>query len=364
MPSQSTALRVYRCLCIALSLALLARWCPTVAAQPATAPGPSTRAADRDGTAPLQTSPGDSEQPRQLAIITLKNARADEVASAVRQVFSEGRGPDAQVVAETRTNAVIVNAAPEVIDEIKKLISSLDDLPADEPERHVKIFQLLHIAPSPSLLKMLMTAVDNQTRLSVDDQRKVVVAAGSPASLEVIEAMLKRLDESAPSASERAKTTPREMQIRLVWLVGDLDDSKSTEPPSDLDKVLRELEKVGVVNLKMAAQIVVNAMDGQQFRASGSASVMGPCRLDMSGAVGITHSGQWGSPSRSDQPTLQLEISATGSEGRGASTLCQLDTSISAPLGQSVVLGVTPIQSKPSVFVVQMIPRIAVDAEK
>ena len=34
--------------------------------------------------------------------------------------------------------------------------------------------------------------------------------------------------------------------------------------------------------------------------------------------------------------------------------LCKLQTTVTAPIGQSVVLGVTPVQSKPSVFVLQL----------
>ena len=38
--------------------------------------------------------------------------------------------------------------------------------------------------------------------------------------------------------------------------------------------------------------------------------------------------------------------------------LCHLQTTIKASPGESVVLGVMPVESKPAVFVVQVLPRI------
>ena len=59
----------------------------------------------------------------------------------------------------------------------------------------------------------------------------------------------------------------------------------------------------------------------------------------------------------SRHPQLQLDVLATKQNANAV--LCQLKTTIKAPIGQSVVLGVTPLDSMTSVFVVQVRPKIA-----
>ena len=56
---------------------------------------------------------------------------------------------------------------------------------------------------------------------------------------------------------------------------------------------------------------------------------------------------------------LQLQLDLLATKQNAKTVLCQLKTTIKAPIGQSVVLGVTPLDSMTSVFVVQLRPKSA-----
>lgn len=145
-----------------------------------------------------------------------------------------------------------------------------------------------------------------------------------------------------------------DLQIRLVWLVGGLADDAAAVPPADLESVTRELEKMGVTNLTMAAQLVVNVTEGEKFSVSGTAKVNEPCSLQAAGLLGRTSLEQPPAGISADESWLRLEISARVTGGEQRQPLCTLQTTVKAPIGQSVVLGITPVQSKPSVFVLQL----------
>ena len=213
-----------------------------------------------------------------------------------------------------------------------------------------------HIVPGPNLENMLATVTEGEVRFAMDDARNAVVASGTNKALAVVEAFLERMDTDA------AKPAAKELQIRLVWLVGGLADDAAAVPPPDLEGVTRELAKIGVTNLTMAAQIMVNVTEGEKFSASGSAKVNEPCTLKFAGVLGEKGPAGLRQAAAPHEVPLRLEISATESSGESTRLLCQLQTAMQAPLGQSVVLGVMPVQSKPSVFVVQVLPPMAVPA--
>ncbi len=308
-----------------------------------------------ESTRGATSQPANATQPsHQIQIFPLKNAEAKDVSQTIRQLHEGQRPPSAyQIAVDQRTNSIIISAQSAMIAEIEELITALDKAAGQEQDQQVKIFQLLYNQVSPPLLNMLSTVADNQTRLSADERINAIIAAGPTPSLQIIEALVLRLEEMASANMKLAGQTPQEMQLRLVWLAAGLADSSADDPPQDLRNVLSELEKIGVTGLKLITQTVVKTIDGQQFSVSGSAQLDEPCRLNISGSIMQDRPSFASSPDAVAQRSLKLQISAFG-EGNPNSRLCQLETTIHAPPGQSVVLGVTPINSKPTVFVVQM----------
>ena len=112
--------------------------------------------------------------------------------------------------------------------------SSTRSILSRAPTRQVKIFQLRHIVPGPNLENMLATITEGDVRFAMDEAHKVVVATGTEQSLAVVEAFLNRMDTETAGASA-AKPAAKEVQLRLVWLVGGLADDAAAVPPPDLE---------------------------------------------------------------------------------------------------------------------------------
>lgn len=295
-----------------------------------------------------QEAPADSQK---IEVLPLKHTSAMELMQVIERLT---QGSGVELAGDANSNALVVKASPAAQDEIKRIVSQLDT--ERGTNRQVKIFQLRNIVPGPSLENMLSTITEGDVRIAIDEARNVVIATGTEQSLAVVEAFLTRMDSDAAGSTAPAA---REVQLRLVWLVGGLADDAAAAPPPDLEGVAQELAKIGVTNLTMAAQIVVNVTEGEKFSASGSAKVNEPCTVKFMGMLGDM--GPEGLRP-ADQPPLRLEITATAPAGENARPLCHLQTTVKAPLGQSVVLGVTPVESKPAVFVVQVLPSMQVPA--
>jgi hypothetical protein len=294
---------------------------------------------------------------REWKIIPLKNASAVDVATVLNNVFGGGGGRaapvrDVKITVDTRTNSILFLGAMTELDSITKLIQALDtDQPAAEagPKQQVFIYRLRHVAPDENLERLLNVSVQGQTaNFAVDRQRKLIVLTGDRQLQSTVEALLQAID--TPD-----KPGGAELRVRLVWLVSG-NPVEGAKPPADLADVLAELAKLGVDKVWLAAQVIVNASPNYRFQLDGTAKLDAPCHLTVSGELSDAM----------PHPTLDVDILATKPTppnpnvpgGRASTTqLCKLRTSITTPLGQSVVLGVTPTDGSTSVFVVQVLKR-------
>ncbi len=77
----------------------------------------------RRGAPPPETDPA----PSKTEVIRLKHAGASSVVEMLRAVFRQGRGtPGATVVADSRTNSIVVSSSEGVFASVARLISQLD----------------------------------------------------------------------------------------------------------------------------------------------------------------------------------------------------------------------------------------------
>ena len=114
-----------------------------------------------------------------------------------------------------------------------------------------------------------------------------------------------------------------------------------------MKEVLDELSKAGIAPVAQVGQIMVNATAGEEFQISGSPSLGDTLRADwrIMGQLDV----------REGTPALNVQLAATVLRPSGEPhPELKVDTVISAPDGHYVVLGVTPIESATSAFVVQI----------
>ncbi len=303
----------------------------------------------------------------EFRVFPLKHTSASEAAIVLGQLLRSGPGggrgfgggfmPGAEetIIADSRTNSLIVRAVPAVLEQVASLIETLDQ---PQPTQ-VRVFTLQHIATAGTQ-ETLARMLGDRVRIAVDEVGNRVIAHGNAEQLDVVEALLMKLDESpAEQAEAPPAAAPQDFQVRVVWLVAGLNQPEAAAPPPDLENVVKELEKMGVTGLETGAQVFVKTIEGEQFSVRGMAAIDGPCNLQVSGTcrrptAKSVHPAL--KPPRSAPPQkqpllLQISIQARTEQG---DDLANLETTITAPEEHSVVLGVSPVGSLTSVFVVQI----------
>jgi hypothetical protein len=299
-----------------------------------------------------------AREPSKFTVIALKYAKATQAVEVLSNLFvASGRGFGAAgqpetIIADPRTNSLVVRAPDDVLQQVIEIVKQLD---APQEAQQLQVFELRH-TPASEVHNALQGVVGADVKIAVDAVGNRVIVQGDADTLEVIEALLTRIDQPPPEREPADAPPPaaEDVQVRLVWLVAGLKDSPAAPPPADLENVVQELEKMGVTGLKTAAQVFVKTVPATQFSVSGSAILDQSCSLEVSGIYARRRSGSGpvGAPAARDDKAAApavLEISVKASPH-----LADLQTTITAPEGHSVVLGVSPVGELTSVFVVQM----------
>ena len=85
-------------------------------------------------------------------------------------------------------------------------------------DAEVKVFQLVHTPAGGAAAAIQSIFGDQQVRLGVDDRSNSLIVSGTADALNVVEAILLRLDESAdkknpPDGDKRAEQTSRQRRL-------------------------------------------------------------------------------------------------------------------------------------------------------
>ncbi len=379
----------------------------------------------------------ESPQLPKTTIYYLKHAQAGDVERLILALYADTEhAAQIKVVADNRTNALLINGSDKIIKEIEELLKVLDAAQVAKPEVRVvpideiKVFTLKNAAAT-ECVHAINSLQRPGVQISADARTNTVIATGPKQELEIVEALVMKLDESQNKTSLDVRVYPLQnasaekavdilnqlgmnalismdaekgrllvrgneeshlavkeflqtidvaeanpvlqpMQLRIVWLVEEkLAGKDAREPAKNLEKVIQVLnDKLGVTNLKMAAQLLVTIDPSQEepnqtFTAYGTTALQEgfSARLEAVGQIVGQIDGK---------PTIQLSIQASqpdaerdpggfqgAFQGRSSAsssrTLASLTTKVAAPIGHSIVLGMTPIQSADSVFVLQVL---------
>ncbi len=168
----------------------------------------------------------------QFEVIPLKHAVATDVQTQLTGLFKskEGLAPLIQASADSRINAIIVQASPRDMAEIKLLIDQLD-VPMGSMIQHAKIFTMKY-SIAADVAKSLQQALTPPTRgpnasiqlldrdgkplvtsgilgasqITVNDRNNTIVVSASPENLNLIEKLIEQMD--TPGAIAKIKIFP------------------------------------------------------------------------------------------------------------------------------------------------------------
>jgi hypothetical protein len=287
-----------------------------------------------------------------VRVYSLRFAECKAAQVAVQQLITAGAGEARApaLVADERTNAVIVAGTPQQHERVAKLLQAMDvpQEPLRKADQELRLYELQH-AKAESAARAIAPLLGPNDSISADAERNLLVVRAAAASHKQVASLLEELDVVTPAEA----MTPR--RLRIVWLVSGLprDPNSPRGLPADLKEIAAELAKVGVEDLQVAAQFMARCVGTEQFRAGGEAQVGGkPCEVQVSGAFAQR------SPAAA---TLKLTVTVRQlrpPEGGKPPSAAQyvdisaLETTITAPSGHPVVLGLTPMGKLNSVFVI------------
>ena len=258
-----------------------------------------------------------------LQLYRLTNVRADEVSKAIERL---GLINQNGLAIDVRTNALLVRTSKEKHDIVEAVLKWLDTN-VDEPKTSS---YLVHKDRLKLAEEVLRDSVDGNFRVDRDTGELFVTAAAS--DHEKIQDIIKKLTK--PTTEQKPA---KSVQVRVAWLVTKTQNSAPV--PKDLGKVVAELERLGISNLSLAAQSIVRTMPQNEFQISAKVQLDSPCDLRIEGIL-------------DESNKMDIVLSAVSLQSKPSESLTEIKTTISAPEGHSVVLGVSPIGKQNSVFVV------------
>ncbi len=257
---------------------------------------------------------------------------------------------ESAIAVDQRTNSIIVNAPVDKVARIRSILTKLDVAP--DPRKAdpgmLSVIPLGSIQPDKSLedaLKLVFLGKFPNSNFTLDRQRKAVIIWGDDNTKRVALDLLARLEETGREI-QKLSGASMDVRIRVIWLVNGLASQKEAPPlPEDLKEILPGLAKLGIDQPRLAAQTLVNVTANRAFQTTGMAKLDYSCLYTVGG---LFNAG-------TEPPKLEIEIRATRQKEKSTEEICSLRTTISAPLGHLVVLGITPTQETTSAFVVQVL---------
>lgn len=242
----------------------------------------------------------------------------------------------------------------KVILQLAETITALADRRTPKQAPAVKAFSLKHLKAHDAYQEVIRLYDPLKRKVATDTQRNRLLAHGDQETLQQVAALLEIIDVPAATAEGSEN-----LQVRVVWLVSKgLADDGGKAPPEDLAAVITALkQKAGVGELAMAAQAIVNInAAGSSFIANGTAELqLGRALFQAQG-----HLMDRNEDAARVEASLTVELEGTRPSERAGHPgvvrpLTSLQTTITARSGQAIVLGMTPIDSMESIFVIQLL---------
>ena len=226
------------------------------------------------------------------------------------------------------------------------------------------------------LLPLLTRLMPGEVQVVGDTRTNSIVAQGPAEPLRVLKALITKFDVPTAKGKRHAAAT---FTVRVVWLAEGLSDElPGSSPPAQdlLAGVVKELESLGIKNVRQVAQTVLKTGPDGQFQLSASPLLNGtPVDFTASGkvlAVDEYMAQKSTAPGKTlhvdkDGANLRIKISATrqraeraggpGSEMR--QKLADLEMETVVGLGDYTVLAVAPTEAITSIFVLQLTPNLS-----
>jgi Bacterial type II/III secretion system short domain len=322
--------------------------CVSVGAAAAVGQDTPQNAPTQEAPKPAARAVGSAPQ-KVIKIFPLKYIQASQALETILPLLGKGTGASekaARFAVDTHSNAVIAAGDQETLRLVEALLPALD-----KPQNHregseppLTIIKLHYANPIDVAMAMNKLELKGVSACYADERTKTLFVKGTDEAIAQLRKLVTQLDLAAPTSHGP------DLSLRIVWLVDKSQAGAESAPvPNDWNPAIENLRKqVNFGELRMATQVVVTftPVEGAKFESTATAKLKQTSLLHVAGL--FTQSAQGGRQ-------LQLQLSAK--EEGTPQEICKVNTTCSAALHwQPVIVGLTTVNSQPSVFVIQFIP--------
>jgi hypothetical protein len=245
---------------------------------------------------------------------------------------------------DDRNNALVVKGPTEDVIDIAKLLQDLDK-PGSvrQVSPSVAVFSLANIEATRELedaLRMLFPP-KGSGKFVVDRERRTVLVYADNETINQVKALLSRIDVPAPLAELL------DVRVRVFLFVNAPRDEEAPKLAKEFQQVEAELKTLGFDRPTLLSQVMVQTVPGSTFEAAGQ--LPGDTRRQ------LRVTGQLVEPGVKTRLNLQISLgSADGQTPPGSA----LRSNVLVAPGRMMVVGVAPIKTTQSAFVVEVTARI------
>lgn len=283
----------------------------------------------------------------EVKIFQLQYLNPDDAVAVLTRLFGPGSketapGKTPKFAPEPRTRSLVAKGEGDALRVIEALLLRLDEKGNRSNLVKAQIFSLQHAAPDTVALALERSGLCTSVHPDSRTRSVLVNMPQDTTDRDQVSALIRSLDR--PMVSE-----VKDISIRIVWLVdSSLTKEKAEAVPADLNPLIEALrKKVGLGELRTAAQLIVRTAPGEAHSSlgSGTARLDVPFSFSFQGQIKQTADDRYG-------VQLQGTIRKSGEE----TIYGELNTNCaSVRIGQPVIIGTTSIDSRPSVFVIQLL---------
>ncbi len=233
---------------------------------------------NKEGAARVLEKPG-------FQILARRFQKASEVAALISSVYKQGsmNGNESvanlRIVADERTNSLLVAAPPALMKEVAALVEKLDvQTPNDRAdEQKLMVFPLKGLPEDDRFLREALAVIidkNAKAKYVLDARGNALIVYGDEKTRFLVEGLcgkLQNLEAMAKSSKPVAHLSPAPaMQIRVLWLVDSSNKEVGGPLSGDVLSIGPALSKLGINHPRLLANCLVNNSGGT-FKSSGRA---------------------------------------------------------------------------------------------
>lgn len=293
-------------------------------------------------------------------LIRLNHSEPNNVRNLVEGLLRLGENETTSIIADERTNSLLIKGTSDRLSEIRALIEQLD-VPTPETAR-TEYYQSYrtgnHEVGLVYDVVATMVAGSPNVRLDVDESTGRIHVFGAKDVHEIVKGILEMLAKASPSSTNVDGVY---VSLSLIVEAGQIAEDRQSalkDTTAEIDKLLAEaseLELFRFDNPKLACSLVTHVQCGagvqpadqkqgdvHQFRSSSWNSSTG-YRVEHHGSVN-----QAGEQFRIESD-IDIQVNGDGSQN--------IATDILAPLDHSVVLSFSSIRNVDSVIIIKLVSK-------